>query len=62
VNVSVEEEEGAQAAKVGAQGGGAPSAWRKWMAQASNDLEKFQPAPLGYILMASLLVPKANRQ
>jgi len=58
-------------------GGGAPSAWRKWMVQTSNDLENFHPAPSGYILVAhhcrcqrqtdsddvaSLPMPKANRQ
>ena len=84
VNISVEEEEGARATDDGvgvangdAEGGhGAPSAWRKWMARGSNDLEKFHPTPLGYILVAhhcrcqwqtdsddvaSLPVPKANQ-
>ena len=61
----------------GAGGGYASSAWIKWMARGSNDLEKIHPAPSGYILVAhhcwcqreidrddvaSLPVPKANRQ
>lgn len=84
VDVGVEEEEGARAtddgtgvADGGAGGGDALSAWRKWMAQGLNDLEKFHPTPSGYILVAhhcwcqrqtdsdnvaSLLVLKANRQ
>ena len=51
-DVGVKEEEGARAMDGGARGGGAPTATRKWMARASNDLEKFQSAPPAYILMA----------